>query len=62
MIQCILRKFFILKENQFSRWQDDTINGYKNLYLHCGPSTKVTRMAQKLKNIEQVCLQLKTEN
>ena len=48
--------FLILKENQFSRWQDDTINGYKNLYLHCGPSTKVTRMAQKLKNIEQVCL------
>ena len=31
----------------------DTIHAYKSLYLHCGPSTKVNRVAQKLKYVEK---------
>ena len=30
--------------------QGDTIHAYKNLYLHCGPSTKVTA---KLKSVDK---------
>ena len=38
------------KKNHFCCWQDDTIHAYKSLYLHCGPSTKVT---SKLKSIDE---------
>ena len=39
-------------DNRFYCWQDDTIHAYKSLYLHC-LSTKVPRVAQKLKYVEE---------
>ena len=39
-------KVSLIKKNHFCRWQDDKMHAYKSLYLHCGPSTKVNRVAQ----------------
>ena len=46
-------KVFSFKKNRFCCWQDETIHAYKSLYLHCGPSTKVNRVAQILKYVEK---------
>ena len=38
------------RKKQFFCWQEDTINGYKSLYLHWGPSAK-ENLAVQNKNL-----------